>query len=456
MNRRDFVTRLTAAAAGVALAPAFAAKAANLAGRPPRILLRGSWQSVNIGDIGHTPGALRLIEKYFPTAEMTVWHGSLGHGSDEFLKKGFPRLKFVTGAVGADGQPTTAALRDAWKENDFLLHGSGSGFGARAQLAAWQRSTGKPYGVFGVSDDPISGFGDGRVPEGGSLAGLRAAARKLPATHLDAATRAVIERAAFLFTRETLTLDYYQAQGVRAPILEFGPDSQLGMSDRDEVRGAAYLKAQGLAEGRFICVVPRLRYTPYYKMGTGRSRVAMDDTKDAINARWKEKDNDKLRDLIVRYVRATGNKVLACPEVTYQIELAKEMLVDPLPADVKKNVVWRDKFWLPDEAAAIYARAQALVCMDCHSPLIAYHHGTPAFYVRNATDTWKGQMYADIGVSDWLVEAEETSGEELWARLAPIHADPAKARARVKSVMAGVEKTQRRMVEALQAAVARA
>lgn len=95
------------------------------------------------------------------------------------------------------------------------------------------------------------------------------------------------------------------------------------MSDRDEVRGAAYLKAQGLAEGRFICVVPRLRYTPYYKMGTGRSRVAMDDTKDAINARWKEKDNDKLRDLIVRYVRATGNKVLACPEVTYQIELAK-------------------------------------------------------------------------------------------------------------------------------------
>lgn len=71
--------------------------------------------------------------------------------------------------------------------------------------------------------------------------------------------------------------------------------------------------------------------------------------------------------------------------------------------------------------------------------------------MRNATDTWKGQMYADIGVSDWLVEAEETSGEELWARLAPIHADPAKARARVKSVMAGVEKTQRRMVEALQA-----
>lgn len=456
MHRRDFLTHLTAATFGTVISPALTMKAASRAARVPRILLRGSWQSVNIGDIGHTPGALRLIEKHFPEAEMTVWHGTLGHGSDEFLKEGFPRLKFVAGNIGADGQPTTPALRDAWRENDFLLHGSGSGFGARAQLDAWHRATGKPYGVFGVSDDPISGFGDGRMPEGGSLAALRAAAAKLPATHLDAATRAVIERSAFMFTRETLTLDYFKTQSVRAPILEFGPDSQLGMSDRDDARGLAYLKAQGLAEGRFICVVPRLRYTPYYKMDAGRSRGATDETKDAINARWKEKDNAKLRDLIVRYVRATGNKVLACPEVTYQIELAKEMLVDPLPPDVRKNVVWRDTFWLPDEAAAIYARAQALVCMDCHSPLIAYHHGTPAFYVRNATDTWKGQMYADIGLSDWLFEADETSGAELWARLAPIHADPAKARARVKSVMAGVEKTQRRMVEALQRAVVRA
>ena len=40
---------------------------------------------------------------------------------------------------------------------------------ARAHLAAWHRATGKPYGVFGTSVDPISGFGDGRDPEGGTL-----------------------------------------------------------------------------------------------------------------------------------------------------------------------------------------------------------------------------------------------------------------------------------------------
>jgi hypothetical protein len=452
LNRRQFLARALGSAAVAAAAPR--GRAATPAGRPPRILLRGSWQSVNIGDIGHTPGALRLIEKYFPEAEMTLWHGTLGHGSDEFLRRGFPRLKFVTGAVGADGRPTSPALAAAWQSADFLLHGSGSGFSARAQLAAWHRATGKPYGVFGVSDDPISGFGPGREPEGGSLAALRAAARQHPPDRLDAEARNVIAGAAFMFTRETLTLEYLRAQGVRTAQLEFGPDSQLGMSDRDDERGKAYTRAQGLADGKFLCVVPRLRYTPYYKMGRG-ARVALDDAKDAINARWKERDHAKLRDLIVRYVRATRHKVLACPEVTYQIELAKEMLVDPLPADVKPHVVWRDTFWLPDEAAAVYARAEALVCMDCHSPLIAYHHGTPAFYVRNATDTWKGQMYADIGVADWLFEADETSGEQLWSRLAPLHADPGAARARVRAVMAGVEQQQRRMVEALQRAVTR-
>ena len=454
MNRRHFLAHTAAGLAGVPLLPSLLAAekpAPAQTTRPSRILLRGSWQSVNIGDIGHTPGAMRLIEKYFPEAEVTLWHGTLGHGSDEFLKKAFPRLKFVSGAVGANGKPTTPALTTAWDDNDFMLHGSGSGFGARAQLAAWHRATGKPFGVFGVSDDPISGFGTGRDPEGGSLAALRAAAAKLPPTHLDAETRWIVERSSFMFTRETLTRDFYVAQGVRAPILEFGPDAQLGMSDRDDARGAAYLKAHGLAEGRFLCVIPRLRYTPYYRMGTAK-RVANDDIKDALNARWKERDNEKLRDLIVRYVRATGNRVLACAEVTYQIELAREMLVDPLPADVKKNVVWRDSFWLPDEAAAIFARAEALVGMDCHSPLIAYHHGTPAFYVRNATDTWKGQMYADIGLADWLFEADETSGAELWSRIEVIHRDPAKARARVKSIFAGVEKLQKRMVDALRAA----
>jgi hypothetical protein len=157
--------------------------------------------------------------------------------------------------------------------------------------------------------------------------------------------------------------------------------------------------------------------------------------------------------MIVSYVRATGHKVLTCPEMTYEIELAKEAVVDPLPADVRKNVVWRDTYWLPDEAASIYTNALAVVSLECHSPLIALHVGTPTFYVRQPTDTCKGQMYRDIGANDWFFEIDETNGPQLWSRLEAIHKDPAAARAKVKSIMAFVEQRQKRMVDAVRTGI---
>src|SRR6185436_1688554 len=123
-----------------------------------------------------------------------------------------------------------------------------------------------------------------------------------------------------------------------------------------------------LEEGKFISVIPRLRYTPYYRVKNTK-RVASDDIKDAINERTTEKDHAKLRDMIVAYVKATGNKVMVCAEMTYQVEMGRDVLVNPLPAEIKKNVVWRDTYWLPDEAASIYAKAQCVVSVECHSPL---------------------------------------------------------------------------------------
>ena len=421
--------------------------------RRPHILLRSSWQSVNIGDIGHTPGALDLLEKYFPEAEITLWPGSLEHGSRAFLERRFPRLKIAEGGLDADGRPATPALAEAWRQASLYLSGSGSGFPASSHAAAFHRATGKPIGVFGVSLDPVSGFGEGREPEGGTLAELRARAARLPPTHLSAELRYVIDRAAFFFCRDTVTRDYLRAQGVKTPVLEFGPDAQLGMTARDDERGLAYLRTHGLEPGKFLCVIPRLRYTPYYRM-KNLPRVPADDVKDAINERTTEPDHRKLRELIAAYVQRTGHKVLACPEMTYQVELAKDALVDPLPAAVRQKVVWRDRFWLPDEAASVYARALAVVSLECHSPLIALRNGTPAFYVRQPTDTCKGQMYRDFGADDWFFEIEETSSGQLWSRLARIHADPARAKARVQSIMAGIEARQRRMVEAVRAACA--
>lgn len=452
MNRRTFLTRTAAAGAAASLARFPALAAAAKSGRPPRILLRSSWQSVNIGDIGHTPGALSLIEKHFPEAEITLWPGELGHGSRDLLAKGYPRLKIAEGSV-KDDKPTTPALAKAWEETDLYLSGSGSGFPASAHAVTFQKVTGKPVGVFGVSTDPISGIGGDRDPEGGTLKSIRERALKLPPTHLPADLRYIMDRAAFFFCRDTISRDYLKAQGVKTPILEFGPDAQLGMHLRDDAKGLAFLRARALEPEKFICVIPRLRYTPYYRIRPGAKRTPSDDVRDAINNRTTEQDHAKLREMIISYVKATGNKVMVCAEMTYQVEMGKEVLVDPLPAEIKKNVVWRETYWLPDEAASIYARAQAVISVECHSPLIALHNGTPTFYVRQPTDTCKGQMYRDIGAGDWFFEMDETSGAQLWSRLEAIHRDPAGARAKVKTIMAGVERLQRRMVEAVRSAV---
>jgi hypothetical protein len=66
MHRRHFIHATLASALAVTL------RAADT-GRPPRILLRSSWQVVNIGDIAHTPGVLALIEKHLPDAEVRLW-----------------------------------------------------------------------------------------------------------------------------------------------------------------------------------------------------------------------------------------------------------------------------------------------------------------------------------------------------------------------------------------------
>ena len=65
MNRRQFLASSLAGAAAVSSGRA--------ADAPRRVLLRSSWQTVNIGDIAHTPGMLALLEKHRPADAVTLW-----------------------------------------------------------------------------------------------------------------------------------------------------------------------------------------------------------------------------------------------------------------------------------------------------------------------------------------------------------------------------------------------
>jgi polysaccharide pyruvyl transferase WcaK-like protein len=158
--------------------------------------------------------------------------------------------------------------------------------------------------------------------------------------------------------------------------------------------------------------------------------------------------------LLVNWVRATGMKALACPEMSYGVPLAKSELVDPLPADVRARVVWKDTFWNADEAASVMARARAVVSLDCHSPIIALAAGTPSIHLRVPTDNpHKSKMFADIGLGEWVHELEGMTGDRLTRVVMEIHGDYPAALAKVAKSMTFVRQRQAETMRVVESAL---
>ena len=124
--------------------------------------------------------------------------------------------------------------------------------------------------------------------------------------------------------------------------------------------------------------------------------------------------------------------------MTYAIDIMDDLLLKPLPSHLQGRVLARHTFWLPDEATALYARAKAVVSLECHSPLLAYTQGVPAIYLRQPTDTIKGQMYRDIGLPEWILEIEQAGEAEIAAAIFKILVEPDWAKNYLASAMAYV------------------
>lgn len=389
--------------------------------RPPRILLRSSWQVVNIGDIAHTPGVLALIEKYLPEAEVVLWaSGSLSPEVAEMEQRRFPGLRIVKGTLDAEGQASNSELGEAVSWTDFLLHGSGPSLVAEKDVAAFVRHTGKPFGVYGIT---YSGAGQ--------------------------AQRELLARAEFVFFRDTVSLEKAKEDGIDCPRMEFGPDGAFAVDVRHDEAAEHFLQRHGLEEGKFLCCIPRLRYTPYWKI----HRREMTDTereRHQYNNAMQEHDHAPLREAIAAVVRQLGMKVLVCPEDMSQMEVGRQMLVDRLPEDVLENVVWREQFWLTDEALSTYVRSAGLFGLEMHSPIMCIGNGIPAIVCRFAEQTSKGFMWRDIGLGDWLFDIDKP--EEV-ARLTPtvlsLVNDREATRARVRRAQETISQRQRQTMSVL-------
>jgi polysaccharide pyruvyl transferase WcaK-like protein len=400
MNRRAF---LSAVALSSLALPLCAEEK-----RPRRVLLRSSWQTVNIGDIAHTPGVLRLLEEFLPEVEVRLWPTKVDHGVAEMLRRRFPRLTLVL---------DEAAVRAAFAECDFLLHGSGPSLVAEKDVARWHEETGKPYGVYGIT---LPAYPLGVAPS--------------VSTTTDRMI-SVLSGARFAFFRDSVSLAAAKTRGCTCAVMEFCPDGAFAVDLRNDAAATKFLAAHDLEEGRFLCAIARLRYTPYWKIH-GKP--------------MKQQDSAPLREAIIAVVRQTGMKVLVCPEDESQMAVGRELLVDPLPDDVMARVVWREDFWLTDEALSTYVRSAGLFGAEMHSPIMAVGNGIPAIVCRWAEQTSKGIMWRDIGLGDWLFDLDHA---EEAARVAPavlaLAKDPAAARARALKAREFVRQRQRETMEIL-------
>lgn len=421
MNRRTFF-RTTLAGALAASLSAFARQ-----GRAPRILLRSAWQTVNIGDVGHTPGVLALLEQHFPEVEVHLWPSDISNGVEEMLRRRFPRLVIVP--------PEREAREEAYRQCDFLLHGSGPFLIAVGELTRWKQM-GKPYGVYGITTAPA---GD-------------PAMRLMNNPGLDARTHDLLSGASFVFLRDSASLEVVKRAGVRSPIIEFGPDGAFAADVRNDEAAVSFMQANGLEEGRFLCCIPNLRSAPYWRIKPDR---AFDPAKHARNEEMKEHDHAPLREAIVSVVRETPMKILVCPEDATHMEVGKEMLVDPLPPDVRKKVVWRETFWLTDEALSTYVRSAGLFANDMHSPIMCIGNGVPAIHCHQREKTTKGIMWRDIGLDEWYFSLDD---ERDIPRIAPtvlaLARDPAGAKAKAAKARVFVQQRQRETMDVLRRALA--
>jgi len=403
--RRDFL--LAAALCAVA-------GRASAQERPALIVLRSSWQTVNIGDIAHTPGLLHLLEQYLPNVEVRLWPSNVGNGVEELLRARFPKVSILKG---------DAAIQQAFKDCDFFLHGSGPFLVAERDIVRWTKATGKPYGVYGIT------FSD------------RNYSPKPLAPEAIAETINVMSGARFVFFRDSPSLKLAQDMGCKAPTMGFAPDGAFATDLTDEDRATAFLKQHDLTEKKFLCCIPRHRYTPYWTIPS--RKTPFDPVKQEHNEKHQEADHAPLRQAITEVVRKTDFKILLCPEDQTQMALGKTALLDQLPEDVQKRVVWRSDYWLTGEARSTYLRSGGLFGHEMHSPIMCIGAGIPAIVCRWKEQTSKGLMWKDIGLEDWLFDMDDPKDvEKIVPTVLSLAQSPDAAQAKAKKAQGFVQQRQ--------------
>ena len=329
---------------------------------------------------------------------MILWAASLNAPVEAMLRRRFPKVEIVQGSLtsgGGGGERLKAAIARA----DLFMRNSGMGTDT-SFMAYCKKIRASPTGCMASRISPPSSKETGRR-----------------------STSTLLNDAAFVYCRESTPSPPCSKAGVKPPVLEFAPDGCFGIDVRDDRARSTLMRTLGLEERKFLTIqlrtntakapgVDDLRVPKLNPLHPTPEQVADDERRAAI-----------YRELITAWVEKTGHKVLIAPEVEKEMAHNKRLLCDPLPANIRKNVVNCETFWNADEAASVFARAHTAVCHEPHSLIIALANGTPIIHTYSEFHSPKCWMFQDIGLSEWLLEFDSTPAETMKATLFEIDAD---------------------------------
>ena len=369
----------------------------------PVILLRSGWQVENIGDVSHTPGFVATVEKYLPEADVIFWpyYGLLPDSEVEMLRKRFPQLTIVQGTLSENGGASSEALAEAIQKADIFIHNSGPSMLSWREAMLFKKMTGKPYGVYGVT------YGLYGTPE-----------------------KQALTEADFLYFRDTVSLERARQEGVACPVMEWAPDAAFGADVTDDEKALAFLKANGLEPGKFICCNPNQRRTPFWEH-TFKNRP-FDKGVNDLNERMREHDHAPMIEAIEQIVRQTDLKVLIVHEDETELAIGKTWIYDRLSKEAQARAVWLDRKWTVEEAISVYKFSTGLFSHEMHSPIMCIANGVPAIVVRWAEQSSKGTMWQTIGLGDWLFDFDNEADVQRYVPTVlhfATHYDEAKQRA---------------------------
>jgi hypothetical protein len=404
LSRRRFL-EITGCALGAGAVPVAAQGT-----RPHKtVLLQCAWAVKNIGDIGHTPGTLRFLEQYLPSAKVILWALNTTPEIDTMLTRRFPKVEIVKGSLSQKDGPVQSAIQ----RSDFFLRGPG--MGQSIDFMEYCNRTGKPWGLQGQSYFPDMVTGP------------------------DAEKRiALLDSAAFIYCRDSRTLETLRAAGVKPPVLEFAPDGCFGIDVRDEEKALARMRKHGLEAKKFITLQLRTHSPTSPGVDDQRPQKLNPLNPTPENIADDTRRAKVYQELIAMWVKETGGKVAIAPEVDKEMEYNKKLVYDPLPDDLKKFVVNFDEFWNVDEACSFYARAHTVICHEPHTPIMSLAVGTPIMHTFSEFHSPKCWMFKDIGLEDWAPEFDSTPATKMFDILMGIHHDYAAAEAKVKKAMSYV------------------